>query len=603
MRLNKLWAGALALLALTACNKDIEPSQESQTPEAASTRVITADLSVSQNLEEMRMLYNIKTDGSGATAGLAMAERDLKIRIAIKRGDGAPTYQDLDFKKVQGEPRATYTGDITVPTGGSGQYQLSAILLHELGDGGRVFADVDNNNVLYPERVFIRETPELPAKRPKELVLPTGNKVDTNVPYLSKWQPVALNAEGTALAPTAIKLEPQGTLLRFRIKNETNSAYNIAQINFVTSAFSPSGAFTFTEESPYKVGYPRFLRRDFYPPYSYKLPAANQAVPSSSTSPWYYIWAMPTQSEVMETRVDLITTDGAKIQGVFSTNEPLPSGSVPLTLKIKNSGHQAGFGDIGEVSDEWGSTTPRKLALEYVAEKDFNQAGDNFVADDDPNVGRFTWADAVAKFSTAKPISGAPYKYSLPTAAEMRSVFPARYILTSEEGTYIGFGSSKAAYQVSNFRERAVKIGEATKDYYSDFYSPKNSNVCYAIRFKDNTNLNKTAFRYQRFYNSEKKVTHWEVSCRYIGSNSAITMNQVADEAYWTPEEGKVTRVFRNHLFTYTSTGQLSSSTSWWLADEYDPEVAFSFEIGTTGWNRMDHKYGSFPVRPFIRFE
>lgn len=609
MKLNKLWASALALLALTACGKDLEPSLAPDAPEAPKTKVVHIDLTAGQDLNDLRVLYNLASDGTGAITGLAMSEKDVNLRIAVKQGSGEPTYQTLTFTKVQGENRATYSGQITIPSGGTGEYKLSAILLSEVGSGAKTFATVDAANStyawgFYPNAVVVRQTPA----NAKQLELPVGNKLDTNVPYVSAWQTVTLSSDGTKLAPTKLKLEPQGTILRFRIKNETQNTYNIKEVDFVTNAFSPTGRFVFTKESAYNVGFPEFIRGDFYPPYSYKLPKTNQTIVAASStapslSPWYYIWVMPTHSRTFDTRVDLVATDGSKMIGVFSTDKPLSPGSVPMTLTIKNTGHGAGFGEIGEVPNEWGSViTKPKLALEYVATKDFNQAGNNFVNDDDPNVGRFIWTEAISKFSSPVVIEGV--KYSIPTASEMRSIFPPEYIKSKEDGVRIKVDQP---IDVSNFRERAVKIGDITKDYYSDFYGTGN-NICYAIRFKDKTNWNKTAFRYERITATDPSGTttaSWKVTCRYIGNNPAISMSQVAQETFWNSNQDEdVTRIFvnRGYFNPRDKAMHIKRSTSWWVSDEYDPDVAYSFEIGDkSALSRIDHKYNGFPVRPFIR--
>lgn len=591
----------LGAVALTACSKDTElaPEVAVQSSETPKTMLVDANLSVGQDLGELRMLYKLKDDGSGKTDGLAMVDKDVRIRLAIKRGTGAPVYSEYTFTKVPGENRAIYSGQITVPAEGTGDYKLSAILMGET-DGGNTYGTINATDPRFPERIEVTKTPEA-------LVLPTNNQLDAYIPYVSAWQTLTLNAAGTAIAPTKIKFEPQGTLLRFRIKNETGEDFNIKQVDFLTSAFSPSGCYHLDRESTTKVGFPHFERTGYYSPYSYTLPVTNQLISARtnsttpSFSPWYYIWVMPTESNVMETRVDLVTTDGKRIVGVFSTNHPIPPVSIPVTLTIKDSGHEAYFGDIGESEYEWGSTPGRpKLALEYVAEYDFDATGTALVRNDNPDdtsVGRFSWDEAVAKFSTPVTIDGV--KYSIPTAAEMRSIFPAQYYMNTEDGIRVEFSAS--GFEKTNFRERDVKLGSVTKDYYSDFKTV--SGICYAVRFKDNTNANRTAFRYRRI-TSGGRLVRWEVTCRYLGNNANVGITQVANPTFWTSNNSNdVVRNFANRGYVDRLSGEMKLTfTRYWLSDEYDPYVGYSLRFHSSYViNKLDHKEGGFQVRPFIR--
>lgn len=601
MKLSKLWASALALLALTACGKDLEPSSQSIVSEAPSTQEVYASLSAGQDQESLRVLYNLTGDDSGATSGLSMAEKDLMIRVAIKRGTGVPTYQDLTFKKVKGENKAIYEGPITVPTDGSGDYQLSAVLLHEVG--GLTFAKANTNDKTlgYPHVVNINATP-------KALRLASGNQIQANVPYLSAWQSVALDASGTKLAPTAIKFKPQGTLLRFRIKNETDQAYSIKQVNFMSRAMSPAAALYFHQLSPVDPSFPRIRPMSLYPPYAYTLPTSHQTIAAKSgdqpsKSPWFYIWVIPMDgNQVHSTVVDLITTSGAKLENVFSTAEPLPWGSVPVTFTIRNSGHTGTFENVGEVPNEWGSAyRPSKLALDYVSEYDFdnNEVNRGFVEHHEfaaDNIGRFTWSDAVAKFSTPVVIKGK--KYSLPTVAEMHSVFPLRYLdrKDGEGGSPTLFSSNS----YDNVLEKEVKLGDLIKNYYADYRG--SSTVTYAVRFKDNTNLNRTAFKYEiEETSSQYRVI---VTCRYLG-NSLVSINDVAQPAFWQTNATKdVSRTFVSRgIIDVNPVAEFTTEwTNWWTSGDISYSGANSLLLY---WKRSGiestHKLSQCMVRPWIR--
>lgn len=571
MKLNKLWAGVWALLAITSCNQDQDVAPVIE--QAAATKEVYAAISVGQD-NEMRAIYNINTaDDSGAISGLEMAEKNVKLRLAVKRGDGEPTYQDVVFEKTPNKNHAFYKGKITIPASGAGKYQISAILLSE--DGGKEFAKVVNKGI----QLNVVE----PVAASGELLLPTGNKTEANVPYVAGWTDISL-ADDNSLNPISLKFKPQGTLLRFKIRNTTESSQTITTVRFKTSAFGRKGWFSFVAPNSGTLTDIHFVRDDFYPPYDYTLPNPTTIPAASGTvathSPWFYIWVMPTESYKMNTEVDLINSNGDVIANVFSTNQPLPTGSVPVILNIGGN-HNASFDDLGEVPFVWGVTPAvPKLSIEYMADYDVNKTGDGFVKNlntSDPERGYYTWKEAFDQFGTPKMIED--QKYSLPTATEMNSILPFRdYISAASEsaGNLIHYGKT---FSYDNVLEENIKIGSVTKNYKADYRNMGNG-VTYAIRFKDNTNYNRTAFRFSRINIVGQR--HLKIEARYIGNNTDIAIAQVASEDFWRTNT-KDTKIARLSYCGRYDNGQLDDiklrdqAGYWYSSTEHDPYSVYVF--------------------------
>ncbi|MDO4707757.1 MAG: hypothetical protein Q4A61_04975 [Porphyromonadaceae bacterium] len=595
MKLKNFWAAALAMLALTACNKDQDIAPILEQPE---TKEVYATISVGQE-DGIRAIYNINTnDDSGSISGLEMAEKNVKLRLAVKRGDGAPTYQDVIFEKTPNQNHAFYKGKILIPATGTGTYKLSAILLGE--DGGKEFAKVVNKGT----QLDVVE----PILDPLQLEQPIGNKTEVNVPYVAGWTDISL-AEDNALNPISLKFEPQGTLLRFRIKNTTVSAQRITTVRFKTSAFTRKGWFSFVKPNSGTLTNIHFVRDDYYPPFDYTLPnpttiqAASGSAPE--LSPWFYIWVMPTESYKMETEVDLINANGDVIANVFSTNQLLPTGSVPMTLTIGGN-HNASFDNIGEVPYEWGVTPAvPKLSIEYMADYDVNKTGDGFVKNlntSDPERGYYTWDEAVAKFKT--PITIEAHSYSMPTASEMNSVLPFRDYITAVPTSYGNLIHYGAVTTYDDVLEQDIKIGNVTKNYRADYRNMGNG-VTYAVRFKDNTNYNRTAFRYSRINIAGQR--HLKIEARYLGNKRDITIAQVASEEFWKSNTADIKTARLSFCGRYDDGNlnepQLRDRAGYWHGvTEHDPYGVYSMRsFMNDASGAITYKTHSFSIRLWKR--
>ncbi len=524
MKLTKLWASALGLLALASCSKDAEPNQPVEQP---TTKVVHIDLTAGQDDAGLRATYGVKTDESGALTGLQMSDKDVILRVAVRQGTGVPVIQDLKFTKTAGRNHATYSGPITIPISGTGSYTIAAFLMKEDGADGEVFLTEQDNG--YPVKNIV-------VPRTIEAKLAQNNKITLGVPYLTNWQSITVGAN--AVNPTTLYLKPFGTILRMRIKNESSTRKEFRQIYFQTTAFTTNGG-------DFRLDQERDLKPFFRPANSSQflitLPngmvsVEGQSGSTPSYSPWMYLWVAPrTLNEAPSTTAFLSFSasqaDPNKYKA-FSTNQYMPTGSVPMTL-VYNDKHQAVVEDPIEHDGEWGSTTTTfRAPLDYLYPYPLNQSKNGFVEDYSmlaSNVGRFQY-DEVAEFATPQVISGA--SYSLPTRDELAAIFPPA---ENSKGVFLlGLLYNQPVYDVI---EENIKIGDVTQSYKAD-YIYKSQGFFYGIRFKSTSNRYRTAYRYRSY--TEGTSNGVIIESTPIG-NEPIELSHIQDDGFWTNPARTVT--------------------------------------------------------------
>ncbi len=573
MKIKNLWAAAVAIFTLASCSSEPENVSTPQTKQA--TKQVYANLTMSQNDGDLRVLFDVPDTESGAISGLYLADgKDLNIRIAVKQGDnGTPVLQDLVFTRTS-KNTATYSGQITVPNG-EGDYKIGAVLLSEVG--GKTFATAPAEQ---PFHLSVTASTTLTTVN-------ASSQIDVNVPYVANWVNTSLNSTGTVLETTTLNFKPQGTLLRLRFKNNTSEQKKVRDVTFTNSRFSHDIIINFEETT---------LRVNPYGRLSLTLRLPSQlTLAAQQTSGWYYAWVMPfevndaTQPIVAFTRSTTTASYDAK---VLSTTQPLTDGkAMKITLTFGSE----------RVSDEvdaswyaWTAAAPTgtpRVSLSYLAEKAVNQAGDAFVADyktDNTNVGRFTQSQAIAQFGSAVTIGGK--SYSLPTADEAKAIFPAYEDINGLMIYRIHF---TRAGSFSDLAEKDIKIGDLTKNYLADYVST-GSGIAYAVRFKDDKNYNRTAFRYQYVADAANNLTHLKITARYLGASSSATIAEVATESFWTGNNSAdVERIIPYYGYNTTS---MNTQFRCWTRDNYNSHTAYIFQatapvIGTSVGSAYEHTY------------
>lgn len=590
MKLNKLWAGALAVIALTACNKEQEIIP---TPAEPKTKIVQINLSVAQD-GDLRVAYGLRPDETGALTGLQLSDKNVLLRVGVRRGNGTPVMQTLEFTKASGNS-ATYSGPIEIPTDGSGNYQIAAVLIGEK-DGltfGQV-TEVEPSNYLTPSRPIKYSI----SFSSSGLIKPVGNKIEANIPYATVWQPMTVNGAG-GVDPVKLNMKPQASLLRVRIKNETATPQTFYSMYVTTTAFSPSASFYFLDEANNMPG----LLRSNTAVSEIKFPEGTTVQGKQgdqpSYSPWMYMVVYPRPNDLgYSTVMSMKTSQNAEYFEVFRTNQYMPLGSVPMTL-VYTGTHRASYGELEEQGD-WGSMegTPRpKLSLEYVAEYNFNQDGTALLADNNSSHAEppvFNFSELLKTFATPKVIGGVTY--SVPTIAEMKSVMPS-LIDDSGYGVYRET-RGKPRYDVL---ERGIKIGAVTQDYKADYYRPK-SDEWYAVRFKSTSNRNRTAFRYVDASVGEEKSVR--IEALYLG-NEPLGLMDIAKPSFWESRKSQI--VSRTFPLYGTSYDKLMApqkiETTYWTSSQVDIAGAYCGVVykGGRTLSAITHTLTRGPVRPWIR--
>lgn len=167
-----------------------------------------------------------------------------------------------------------------------------------------------------------------------------------------------------------------------------------------------------------------------------------------------------------------------------------------------------------------------KVPLEYVAEYNINQAGDQFVtkhaAD---NSGYFDFNQAVEKF---KAINISGEDYHLPTSEEWCAIIPHNQ---KDYDFYPRFKGKNKQY--INAVEPVVIQGiaiEAKSDY-----DMSKKGVSYGLRFKWSRLV--SAWRYQ--YVKVDDIYMLKITARPLANETGASLNKIADPAFWETNNAK----------------------------------------------------------------
>lgn len=537
-------------MALVACSKE----QDAPVVETPKTKTVRIQLSAGRDEESARALFGIKDDGSGATTGLEMPEKDVLLRIAVKQGTGTPVYQTIQFKKTPGRNHATYTGDITVPVGGSGDYKIAAAHLSDVG--GKEYIKMPAG---VPER-YLAVDPYMQLTK-----VNADGKLDINVPYATHWQEITV--VGNNANSVSLQLKPVGSLLRMRIHNKTNTDQTFYNIRLTSSAIGLNGT-VLDFENEYENA--PALRTNNLASVSYRLNGtAGIQVGAGAYSDWYYLVLFGRSDIRLADAYSLFEVQNASLQAKYTkstrTGAMIAKGSSAITLPFE-IGHEADWEGLPESTYEFGQEvgTPKNV-LEYFAESYINASGTGF-ATSLAEVGYYDQATAIAKFGNPVEIDG--QRYSLPTKEEAASLYP----LWLDKDGVAGSTATAAGVGVEalNVYESNIKIGDHTQDYRADYKRDANTmDVFYSIRFKNSTNYNRTAFRYRSLI--ENGVNYVAIEAIHLG-NSAEGIQQIANTAYWTANASKiVTRKFiRNGYYGYANTMTAPQGTNFWTSSKLD---------------------------------
>ncbi len=598
--MNKFLALSFAGLALFSCSQEESltpvPSPE---PEAPKTQVIEVDLEAGEDSGSLRLAQEVDPTTGHATQPF-MNEVNVQIRLAVRRNGDANTitYQTKTFTKVSGANRARYSGQITIPAEVSGQenkYEIAGILLTEEGV-------VDKFTKVRGDEATSNLVDVIPADA---LATASDGKVETKLPYVCVWQ--ELKVTDKVVVPLTMNFKPSGSLLRFKIDNKVvGKSYTVTGIKIKTDAFFPdwyydfkaltggtliqgSRTYTFRWEKEYTLAEP-------------------VTVASETSSPWYYLWVMPASRQqtggVINTDAPLLSTGlsepstyiSLNIQGIgdvlaFTSSYSPNMGSIPVVLPIRSEAVVgAGFGSLTEdafLTDHSTTGFPNdKHPYEYLASGVVNASKTGITPvtettpNNDPGIAYLNWSEA-----QALNIPG----YRLPTVHEWAGIITTKL-----------YGFNRSANYTSPTQRETIQVGDLKFTADADYRSY--NGVIYALRFIDQQNLRRTAYRYEWIgtFGSGDTTSKLKISIKHVGADASVSLTSISETPdFWTTPDKVIylpASGYKNNSTT-TTVLTLGQNGLFWSATEnsanntraYTPTFgSASFYVGAQGFPKVN---------------
>lgn len=625
---------SLVLALLASCKKggEILPP-----PSPDGYRYVDVDLFTATN--DGRLHQYVESDGR---IGLPfMAEKDLAIYVVIRQNNPAPqgkqyAYQTLTFRKVLGERRATYKGQIKVPGGPSTDLDIAAILLRELPDG-EVF--MTEPPISKPSKVFTPGTPSLS----KIDTLSNGvQKVRTLIPYVAHWRPIRLVNGGTKLEinngtegnTQCLVFKPSGTLLRFKIQNNLSDPIDVKSVKLYSNILVNRWMYDFSEPSfssdlVLSGGHSDNSLPSKIDNVSYDLPSPITINGGGDESKWFYTWVMPRKAGIDAPPGGALTTftvvsPSSQPYPAFSSTlaSIIPNKAVPLTLKVN------------EVAPP--PTPPcqnyfpfgNRLPLDYVAQSNlggtpgaWELSGSNFNPSDESN--KLYEPSQVSPFcynpSTAAQRTIGGRKYYMPEIYDWWSIFPCTAfppgvnffpfpipgpgdprIYTVSDAMRVGGPGGRIYFEV---QESDKSIIPQYKAYWMRGpNAPDGTARIYAIRLVGQENCSVLAYKYE-FVGSETlspSYSYVKIKSRYAGrslfgqdinpsdADVRAAMNTITADDYWNDPQG----VYSNDVVLPSVGAKIAI-----IASPGNPEVFYPVRLAGLGnaTLRLEHgKVGAY---------
>lgn len=266
----------LALIAIVSfsCGKEAVFSDDSN--QVNLEERLNIELSEDTNISESFRFTHAVNSSTGILSGLRLQEKDLRVRLAFRRGSTIVVHpSEVTFKKVPGTNKFTYSGKFT-PIQGTGDHYVAALIVAEVS--GRTFLN------------SLTSTTYSNIQRQGTLLQASNNQLDTRMPYIAKWTKVGNSTNNK----TTLVFKPSGILVRYRFVNDasTKETIRVTKFTFSSRAAFPIWGYDFTKldkenGSNMLEGYRSNLSpmtTDFNMDYTL---AAGQS------TPWLYFWVMP----------------------------------------------------------------------------------------------------------------------------------------------------------------------------------------------------------------------------------------------------------------------------------------------------------------------
>ena len=244
-------------------------------------------------------------------------------------------------------------------------------------------------------------------------------------------------------------------------------------------------------------------------------------------------------------------------------------GKVTITATSKR-------GDVkGEaiVTVQSGAVVPQaKLPIEFVAEYNMKETGLGFVSSHANNVsGYFDWDRAMRLYKKEAKFKVAGQEYYLPSMYEWSAVIPFRNVYFTKKDDVLD-------------QNETFEFQGKTRNLRGDYKFPGGS-VAYAIRFKGEGDLIRSAYRFEYTDNPDGEGRALIITARYLGpEQTSVTIEDVAKPEYWTTNKDQnIVRVFPCAGYKYFDSGEIQTRNVWgnyWESTEHDTQMARRVLIG-----------------------
>lgn len=500
LKLKLFSLSALFVLLLASCSQEQDAENTSTSQKNGVSVRTTLQLSTSGDLRTNQIIDNT----TNTTTPLLTADY-LNIRVVISRSGGTPQHQTLKFKRTA-DLTAAYDGEVTVPTDGTGDFDVTAILLNEEDASGSIAKE-------YAKLVNGSNKVEAIAA-PNTLIHPTEvdgkNVLPSTLPYIAQHT-ANLTLNGSELVQNeSLQFKPNGTLLRLRLTNWTFRVETFTQLKIKTNAFVTNWTYDLENLTGGNLAYGS---TDSFPTeYTYSIPNPTPLDLEDTDARDFYIWVMPTQTTTgLSTKIYAVNNKGEEFLA-FNRSSVLKSKYISARMEVQPKLPLVSLieAPIKGTLDNL-SLSPTGLDATYYTVEEAYTLGQK---------GDFTIGDNT---------------FYLPDIKELRSIFPRQNMFsattakTDTDGVVL-FPNTDLA-----------EFSNTTSEYKSV------NKVLYAIRFKDNTYRKLIAYRYElRGTFTTNSSSNLVVTSRYLGpAKKNLTIDDVATETFWTTNnESDVPKMF-----------------------------------------------------------
>lgn len=571
---KKIISSALLVLGvLSSCSND---ASEIQTPGTTKANIgekttIALSLSGSYIADASRAVsFGVNADGSSEL----QYPDSLTVHCAIKSTNTAlsPTYLDLVWHKDSANVYSFKSTNVTVNT-----HFTEADDWYIAGVIGGTF-NASAGTVTFDNSTLASVT----GKDAAATTFGSANLATLDVPFAFGWTKLSVRESIGYAENKSIVFKPQGSLLKLNIENSMLIPYRVRSLIVESNAMAFSGDFDLSA-TPTAGTLPTWSS-NATGSRTYTFAARPTIAAETQSDQYYLFWTMPITASDPVTKVyanitgisnnaEVAATAVSNYQIFYSTDQPANGKTYNIRTLIKRP----------------------VMFLETVAEYNLASAGifatSHAFLNADGTPTDALYLDLQDAFIT-NASSTAPDTYHLPNVNEAYSLFPnytfSQSSATAEESVWLPDLkmkiAAKAAYKKGTVNGNTVLYGIRYQFSFSGGANGGRLNFyASAWRFENVTLDGVTPVQ------NVLKVTQ-----RYLGSLSSTTIDDIADEAFWTTvprADYQVERIFPRAGYKYNGTYYKVNERGLVANNETSVTGALSFHDAVISGNRTNNEH------------